>query len=395
MAKRNSDLNDWHITNIQQDDSLSSKQIIRATSDKSLIWQSAISAFLVLSLLIPQGTQAAGLLSFFTFWKDNSKPEIKSNVYNATQYDVSLSGYGDGPEEYNSQNLPLPKATLSPNYRNSIGGSELTLADDAVLSAKHSIILPSEDGQDKTFNPKDTIKVYVVQKGDTLSEIAEKFGVSVNTIRWANDLGRNGLIKVGQELVILPIDGVKYKVKHGGTLRDIVKKIGGNLEEASVFNDLDPDEELAAGTEVIIPGAEIKEKKKKAKKIRSYITNYGSGKAVYKGYFMRPVKGGVRTQGLHGKNAVDIASTYGAAIYAAASGKVIISKYGAWNGGYGNYVVISHPNGTQTLYAHLAKNLVKRGEYVQQGQLIGTMGSTGKSTGVHLHFEVRGARNPF
>lgn len=111
---------------------------------------------------------------------------------------------------------------------------------------------------------------------------------------------------------------------------------------------------------------------------------------------MRPVSGGVRTQGIHGYNGVDLASAYGAPIYAAAAGEVIISHSdGGWNGGYGNYVVIRHDNGTQSLYAHNSSNAVSVGETVTQGQVIGYMGATGKATGTHLHFEIRGATNPF
>jgi murein DD-endopeptidase MepM/ murein hydrolase activator NlpD len=80
---------------------------------------------------------------------------------------------------------------------------------------------------------------------------------------------------------------------------------------------------------------------------------------------------------------------------ASASGVVIISRTSGWNAGYGNYIVIKHDNGTQTLYGHLSKNLVGVGEVVTQGQVIGQMGRTGKATGVHVHFEIRGAANPF
>ncbi len=350
------------------DDSLSS----RTKNTRSFIWQAAVSALLLIYFVAPKSAEAF----------------LKEKLLAAA---ASLSSYLNQTEELNSQNMPVLEVSYS--TQNATGGADIKIADSTTLLPN---ISPAENSNISEYkSPTDKIKIYVVQKGDTLSGIAKKFGVTVNTIRWANDLGKDGLIKVGQELVILPIDGVKYKVKRGGTLRDIIKIVGGDIEEAAAFNGIDPDEELAAGTEVIIPHAKLKEPKEKSRKIRSYVKNYGSGQVVLKGYFMRPVKGGVKTQGLHGKNAVDIAASYGTAIYAAAPGRVIISKWGAWNGGYGNYIVIQHPNGTQTLYAHLAKNLVRKGDYVQRGQIIGTMGSTGRSTGVHVHFEIRGAHNPF
>jgi len=101
------------------------------------------------------------------------------------------------------------------------------------------------------------------------------------------------------------------------------------------------------------------------------------------------------SQGLHGHNAVDLAIGIGNPIDAAADGTVIIAKTGGWNGGYGNYVVISHSNGTETLYAHAEKLFVTPGEQVTQGEEIAKIGVTGETTGPHLHFEVRGAANPF
>jgi murein DD-endopeptidase MepM/ murein hydrolase activator NlpD len=110
---------------------------------------------------------------------------------------------------------------------------------------------------------------------------------------------------------------------------------------------------------------------------------------------MRPIVGGRKTQGLHGHNGIDLGAYYGAPILASAEGDVIISATSGYNGGYGRYIVISHTNGTQTLYGHLSANIVSAGDHVTQGQVIGAMGSSGKSTGTHLHFEVRGAKNPF
>ena len=103
----------------------------------------------------------------------------------------------------------------------------------------------------------------------------------------------------------------------------------------------------------------------------------------------------VKTQGLHGYNGIDLAAPTGTPVLASASGDVIVSRGYGWNGGYGNYIVIKHPNGTQTLYAHLNEVIVSSSWHVVQGQIIGYVGATGKSTGPHLHFEVRGAKNPF
>jgi murein DD-endopeptidase MepM/ murein hydrolase activator NlpD len=114
----------------------------------------------------------------------------------------------------------------------------------------------------------------------------------------------------------------------------------------------------------------------------------------YDGYYLKPVNG-KRTQGIHGYNGVDLAAPAGTPILASASGKVIISRNSGWNGGYGRYIVIQHDNGTQTLYAHNSENIVYGGADVVQGQVIAYMGASGKATGAHVHFEIRGAKNPF
>ncbi len=390
----------WHITNeignnIKSDTFLSypaatKKSIHKRKSFTLQVTRLIISAFTVLAFAFPAGTYAFSLSSMLSLWSD----EKSVATYDANPEHMEVYSYEDA---YKKENYKQNDYVLSPIHkktRRATGGGSINISENAILLPNPSYSSPLEStGVHK--DKKDNISIYVVQKGDTLSEIAEKFGVTVNTIKWANDLKKTDSIKIGQKLVILPVTGVKYVVKNGGTLKDIIKKVGGSIEEAAAFNGVEPDEYLAKGTELIIPNGEIKEPKKKAVKIKSYVRSTGTGKVVRAGYFIRPVKGGVRTQGIHGHNAVDLASTYGAAIYAAASGQVIISKSRGWNGGYGHYVVIKHPNGTQTLYSHLSKNFVSVGDQVKQGQVIGAMGSTGRSTGVHLHFEVRGARNPF
>jgi murein DD-endopeptidase MepM/ murein hydrolase activator NlpD len=193
-------------------------------------------------------------------------------------------------------------------------------------------------------------------------------------------------------LIILPISGVKHTVKKGDTLASIAKKYKGDAEEIQSYNNMGA--ELAIGSVIIIPDGEIVAEPKKAAP-KASVRLGASGVPSYSGFYQRPISGGVRTQGIHGFNGVDLAAPVGTPIYAAASGQVVISRSGAWNGGYGNYIVISHSNGTQTLYSHNSSNVVSQGETVAQGQVIGYVGNTGKSTGPHVHFEVRGAKNPF
>lgn len=286
----------------------------------------------------------------------------------------------------NSQTVALLGAALNPNPQ--AGQSEEARILDGALLADAGPLGTIADVVSHSHS--DQISVYVVRPGDTLSEIATMYGVSVNTIRWANDLSRAGTVQPGQVLTILPITGVKHQVVKGDTLATIAKKYGADLEEIAVFNGLDTNSTLTVGGTIIVPDGELSTPV-------SPKPRPGSGKPTpsYDGYYLRPITGGRKSQGLHGYNGVDLAAPAGTQIYAAADGVVIVSKEGGWNGGYGNYVVIRHNNGTQTLYAHNQSNAVAAGETVKRGQVIGYVGNTGRSTGAHVHFEIRGAKNPF
>lgn len=243
----------------------------------------------------------------------------------------------------------------------------------------------------------DRISVYVVRSGDTLSEIADMFGVSANTILWANDLKNARDVHPGDTLIILPINGVERTIVKGDTLKSLAKKYGGDADEIAQYNGLDPKEPLAIGSMVIIPGGELPAPASNAPASRSSTPLYSGGSGTFlPGFFINPLPGAIFTQGLHGWNGIDLGAPRGTPIYAAASGTVIVVRGGGgWNGGYGNYIVIQHGNGAQTLYSHNSRNAVSAGQSVLQGQIIGYVGSTGRSTGTHLHFEVRGAANPF
>lgn len=270
--------------------------------------------------------------------------------------------------------------------------------DDAdVRIVDNSALVPTftlSSGDDAHASSGDQISVYVVREGDTLSQIAKMFGVSANTILWSNDIPRGGGITIGQKLVILPVSGTKHTIKKGDTIAKIAALYQADAEEIRSFNDIS-DEKLTVGDTIIVPnGIETPPTSVSFKKTGISVSLKTSSGIATNGYFVRPARG-ARTQGIHGHNGVDFSGRGGPEVFAAAAGTVIVSRDSGWNGGYGQYVVIKHNNGTQTLYAHLSDNMVSEGAEVSQGQRIGTIGATGKSYGPHLHFEVRGGRNPF
>ena len=245
------------------------------------------------------------------------------------------------------------------------------------------------------------VSVYVVRKGDTISQIAEMFDVSTNTVLAANDLKKGQTIREGMVLIILPISGVEHIVKKGETLASIAKLYKVGVSDITIYNGIAENTKLSLGDKLLIPGGDTYEESGKpspnlstsvARDQNYYASHPIQGLA---GFFVNPVPTGRKTQGLHGPGhrGIDIGAPTGTPIYAAADGVVLIAKTG-WSGGYGNMAIIQHHNGTKTLYAHMSKLGTTTGANVAQGQVIGFVGSTGKSTGPHLHFEVFNAKNP-
>ena len=306
---------------------------------------------------------------------------------------ASISGSDEGQllsvSGGNLQTMALLKPAMNITPAPARGGGDITIVDDSALVPEEG---PAGTIADIEKPKNATISLYIVREGDTLSEIAQMFDVSINTIRWANGLSRASALRIGQTLTILPVTGVKYSVKRGDTLASIAKELHGDADEIAQYNGLEEGSALAVGTELIIPDGEI------AVAVAAAAPRPSSGGTVqtYVGYYLRPIGGGTKTQGIHGYNGVDLAAPIGTPIMASASGEVIVVRDSGWNGGYGNYVVIRHDNGTQTLYAHNSSNIVSIGQHVVQGQVIGYIGSTGRSTGAHVHFEIRGGpQNPF
>lgn len=227
-----------------------------------------------------------------------------------------------------------------------------------------------------------TYQTYKVRSGDTISGIAKKFGLrNISTLISVNDIGNVRQLGAGQKLRIPSIDGIVYTVKKGDSLDSIVSKYNVKLATLLDVNELNT-EVLSAGQQLFIPGAAMDAK---------------SLKEAMGELFIMPIKAKFRWSSPYGKRidpiagvssfhtGTDMACPTGTPIYATMSGTVATAGI---NRVYGNYVIIDHGNGYQTLYAHMSKIIATKGQWVSQGTKIGLVGSTGYSTGPHLHFTV-------
>ena len=246
--------------------------------------------------------------------------------------------------------------------------------------------------------PRDEIIRYTVQAGDTIFGIAAQFGLAPETIMWANGRLEDNpdLLRVGQELIILPVDGVYHQVGADDTLESIAAAY--KVDPAAIINyplnQLDADNpQITAGQWLIVPGGT---KPYVPRTVVAYSGPIPEDASKGTGVFGWPTAGQI-TQGYWDRHrAIDIGTWKGAPVLAADSGYVVAAGWD--DSGYGRMVVIDHGNGFQTLYAHMQVYYVETGDSVAKGQQIGEVGSTGNSTGPHLHFEIRQngvQRNPF
>ncbi|MCX6712429.1 MAG: LysM peptidoglycan-binding domain-containing protein, partial [Candidatus Vogelbacteria bacterium] len=265
---------------------------------------------LFLSLMLGAQTAEGGILASIVGFFDSSVNKVNAVVLQEETQQT----------ETNSQNMDLLEpitdalASSSPHSEidTTITGGSAVLPEAGPLGTSADL----KDGQP----PSDLISVYTIHAGDTIETVAKMYNVSVNTVRFANNLKKGAILKAGDTLVILPITGIQHLVKKGETINGLVKKYGGNLEEIVAYNDLDINKGLTVGDTVIIPDGEestIVSSTKPGSKLPPKYTGPNSA-----GYFMKPVTNYRRTQGLHGylHNAVDMAAPIGTPIYVAASG---------------------------------------------------------------------------
>ena len=278
---------------------------------------------------------------------------------------------------------------LTPVLTKAVVGQEQEAAPGAILGLSVDEINTTTS---VSVKPRDGVVTYIVQSGDTVSSIASKFDVSIDTIRWQNDLASINAIKPGDKLEIPPVTGMVHQVKRGETIYSIAKRYDIDPQQIVnwPFNTYADDEAfaLAVGQTLVVP-----EGVKPAEQLwdpSRYVAQKtpDAGVVSATGQFAWPTSGQISQNFAWFHPAVDISNKATPAILAADSGRVVVAGWPD-NFGYGNRVVIDHGNGFTTLYAHMASISVAVGQSVNRGDVIGVMGSTGRSTGPHLHFEIR------
>ncbi len=284
------------------------------------------------------------------------------------------------PSSYLEGEVITEKDTTTEEIDEGINTLISTTQDESAL------ISPEITDPETVVKKRDRVIDYVVQGGDTISTIAAKFGITTNTILWENNLSYYSTIRPGQTIKILPLTGITHKIKKGESLKNIANKYKADVNDIIEFNKLDSAEDIQIDQLVIVPDGVKKtvvaSPSYSVKNIFSPPASISSSKLQW------PTNSYRITQYYRWRHSgLDISNKTGQPAYAAETGKV---EAAGWNrGGYGYYVIINHGGGLKTLYAHLSKISVKNGQNVSRGSVIGAVGSTGRSTGPHLHFEVR------
>lgn len=291
-----------------------------------------------------------------------------------------------GPSTAAKRNIKYEKYFGALSINSYIPSEEkVTIAEAVTTEGGTALINPQIHATFDTPIPRAGITSYIVESGDTVSGIAEKFNISVNTILWANNKTSRSILRPGDSLRILPVSGLEHTVKSGENISLIAKKYNVPAEDIEFFND--NTNVLKIGQILIIPGgkkiAPPPAVKPKPAPEKQFVSSDPSGAMFWPASCRR-----ISQNYLGWKHTgVDIACGLNKPIYAAEDGVV---EKATWGTGYGNMIVIKHNDGLKTLYAHINKGgiLVDVGDTVTKGQKIANMGSTGRSTGPHLHFEV-------
>ncbi len=344
------------------------------------------------------------VISIFSVFGNIRPTEVQAEEYGQESVIYALLGEG-GPdviEEVTAESSSfVPQPT---SYRGAVALSTPVAQEPdtrfigSEATSSTSLSAPTTSQTATAVAKRDDTTTYTVTEGDTVSTIAQKFGLSITTVLWANDLSVRSTIRPGDSLTILPVDGVVHKVTRGDTLSKISKLYGADTDKIQAANKLASVNDLSIGELLLIPGGE-RQAPAKSRRVASVSNLFSPTQTPPNVSGGKNAIGMIWPTDLHKINTyfgqyyvygrhwgLDIDCNYNNNNYAAADG--IVTRAG-WNGAYGNLVEINHGNGIVTRYGHNAKIYVKVGQTVSQGDPVGLCGTTGRSTGTHLHFEVR------
>jgi murein DD-endopeptidase MepM/ murein hydrolase activator NlpD len=369
---------------------------------KSFALKACFTLLLALYVVSTPNKAQAGVISDFV------NKIIGTNTQTASADDINTNQSSE--VTHNSQTAPiLESSSINPDLSGMKDQADDSIDEDEALVSNNTLG-PARNLEKYASSAE--INVYKVKKGDTLKSIAKKFKVSEDTIRYSNsDLSKSDILKVGQSLVIFPI---KSSDKTDSSDKKLANKVKDKVvdtksddqpvkKQATVAKVSEPKATKPVVPEVLVP---VVEKQPESQVVETPVvatevaptTPAGQPSGTISGGYIWPLPAGVGrvSQGLHADQAYDFAAPKGTPIYAPQSGTVLIAHPTGYNGGYGLYVVINFDDGRQAIFGHMSKVVAEAGDVVKQGDIIGYVGSTGHSTGPHVHIGFHGAlANPY
>ncbi|WP_300757705.1 M23 family metallopeptidase [uncultured Brachyspira sp.] len=294
------------------------------------------------------------------------KDKLPSNIaYNKVLDEMSPEQLSSSPESTLSD---VPTVTSAVTIENATDIFYNTITSDNTLVGDGTIGMKYDE--------------YIIEEGDNLTVISRKIGANLDTLVSVNKISNANRLRPGQKIIVPNRNGLLYTMKKGESIEDVTERYDVSLKRVLTFNKISDASSIEEGDDIFLPGAKytLDERIDKFGQMFSLPTTITRISSVF-GYRVHPITG-VRTKHM----GVDIPGRLNTPVYAARKGKVIFAGY---SGGYGNLVIVRHDKGYTTYYGHLNSITTKAGANVGVGVMIGRMGSTGRSTGSHLHFEVR------
>ena len=345
--------------------------------------------------------------------------DLVTKVIGSDTQTASASDSTSDTTTQNSQNVPLAESSsINPDLSN-VQNTTTDIIDQDEALISNNTLGPAKDLEKYASSAE--INVYKVKKGDTLKSIAKQFKVTEDTILYSNsDIKKSDLLKIGQSLVILPVKAgtdklakadkiaVDSKIDKKATV--IAKKKDKVVQDTTPTDDSSdnvadniPDQVALPPTPApVVANPVIVDNNKPAQvpdntPVSTPEVNEKPVGTISGGYIW-PFPDGIGrvSQGLHADQAYDFAAPIGTPIYAVQSGTVLVAHPTGYNGGYGKYVVINFDDGRQAIFGHMSKVVASSGDVVKQGDVIGYVGTTGHSTGPHVHIGFHGSLgNPY